>query len=89
MKLAGNVILALAFSGLSLTAFAFDDPQSDYNSLYFTDSQTDLNETRVIDISALETVALTENVNVNERFVDPQSDYDSIHMTDYLESLER
>ncbi len=87
MKLTENVILTLALSALSLTAFAYDDPQTDYDSLYTTESDADQNNREVVDISVVEIVSRSNKTS--ERIVDPQTDYDSVYMTDYLESLEQ
>ncbi len=86
MKLTENVILTLALSALSLTAFAYDDPQTDHDSLYSTELDVEQNNREVVDIAVIEIVSRTNNTS--ERIVDPQTDYDSVYMTDYLESLE-
>ena len=86
MKIAGKVVLSLALAALSVTSYAYDDPQTDHDSLYFTASESDANNQNAVDIAALE--AVSDNDDTNTRFIDPQTDYDSVYMTDYLESLE-
>lgn len=87
MQFTGKVILITAFSAISLTAYAYDDPQTDYDSLYSIESQAELDNQDVVDVAVIETVSRTEIQDT--RIVDPQTDYDSVYMTDYLESLER
>ncbi len=77
MKLLNKAFLVAVVSGLSLSAYAFDDPQTDYDSLYGIGSDSTVDDQKAIDIAAFETVTINEDEYENT--VDPQTDYNSLY----------
>lgn len=77
MKLINKAFLIAAVSAFSFSSFAFDDPQTDYDSLYGIESESSVDNQNSIDIAAFETVTIDEDEYGNT--VDPQTDYDSLY----------
>ena len=76
MNILKSTLLTVAATTLSFSAYAYDDPQTDFDSLYGIQSGSTTSEDEAVDIAALETVTSEEE---HAQWVDPQTDFNSVH----------